>query len=42
LTVIVVKKRSNARFFMMAKGGRELTNPYIGTVVDEKIVKYPG
>jgi hypothetical protein len=41
LTVIVVKKRSNARFFMKANHD-DLTNPYVGTVIDDIVVKSPG
>ena len=40
LTVIVVQKRNNARFFM--KSGNELTNPFVGTVVDDHVVKEHG
>ena len=39
-SVIVVQKRNNARFFM--KTGYELLNPFVGTVVDDHVVKEPG
>jgi hypothetical protein len=39
--VTVVKKRGNARFFMK-NNYNELTNPYVGTVIDETVVKDPG
>ena len=41
LTVLVVKKRGNSRFFW--KGGRnEFQNAPMGTVIDNTIVKNPG
>lgn len=41
MTMFIVKKRGNSRFFL--KGNRdEFQNPPIGTVIDNTITKYPG
>ena len=42
LMVIVVKKGGNARFFVQDPQSRQLVNPYVGTVVDQQIVKETG
>jgi hypothetical protein len=40
LTVVIVKKRSNARFFL--RGRNDFQNAPMGTVIDNTVVKEKG
>jgi len=42
LTVLIVKKRGNSRFFLKGNRGNEFSNAPMGTVVDSTIVSDPG
>jgi len=42
LTVLIVKKRGNTRFFLREQRGNNFTNAPMGTVVDTGIVNHPG